>query len=256
MEVLPCDRCIALIILGVFAQRPRGVTGDTRHGATAGDEATHLAPAGCAGVVQRFRGGIQLPQSDTMLPFALRDNLFSQAKHRLAQKAAAMLRPGDVLFVDGGTTTAHLAACLPPIPLRIITNSVRLASMLDDGNRDGNLEIYLTGGALYPHSGLLTGPSAAAAVDQYRAQWAFLSVGGLTADGLFNTTETVVETERRMIAHAEKVVVIADRSKIGRTAMCRVGPLEDIDFLVTESAAPPAPLRQILEASRIQCILV
>lgn len=209
-----------------------------------------------AGVVQRFRGGIRLPQSDTMLPFALRDYLFSEAKQRLAQRAAALLRPGDVLFVDGGTTTAHLAACLPAIPLRIITNSVRLATMLDEGNRRSNYEIYLTGGGLYPRSGLLTGPSAAAAVAQYRACWAFLSVGGLTRDGLFNTTESVVETERRMIAHAEKVVVVADHSKIGRTAMCRVCPLEEIDILITEDTAPVAPLREKLEASCVQCILV
>ncbi len=209
-----------------------------------------------AGLAQRFRGGIRLPQSDTMLPFALRNSLYSEAKQRLAQRAAGLLRAGDVVFIDGGTTTAHLATCLPAVPLRILTSSVRLAAMLDEHCRRPDLDIYLTGGRLYPHSGLLVGPSAAASVDEYRAHWAFLSVGGLTADGLFNTTDSVVETERRMIAHAEKVVVIADHSKIGRTAMCRVCGIEAVDNLITEGTAPLEIVHEKLAECSVQSILI
>ncbi len=208
-----------------------------------------------AGVVERFRGGVRLPQANSMLPFAFRDQLFTEAKHRLAQRAVALLRPGDVVFVDGGTTTAHLAACLPPIPLRIITNSVRLAGMLDERHQKSDVEIYLTGGCLHPRSGMLVGPAAAAAVEQYRAHWAFLSVGGLTREGLFNTTESVVETERRMIAYAEKVVVLADHSKVGHTAMCWVCGLEKVDMLITEPSAPIAQMRDKLNTSDVQCII-
>jgi DeoR/GlpR family transcriptional regulator of sugar metabolism len=208
-----------------------------------------------AGLVQRYRGGVRLPQADAILPFALRDQLFSDAKHRLAQAAAALLRAGDIVFVDGGTTTAHLAAVLPPVPLRIITNSVRLAATLDDraGDRRAEVEVYLTGGCLHPRSGLLVGPSAAASVEQYRAHWALLSVGGIGRDGLYNTTEAVVETERRMIARADHVVVLADRSKFDRPAMCRVCGLEEIDFLITD-AEPPPRLAEELDRADVRCV--
>jgi DeoR/GlpR family transcriptional regulator of sugar metabolism len=207
------------------------------------------------GLAQRYRGGIRLPQNDPMTPLALRDHLFSEEKHRLAQQAAALLRPGDIVFVDGGTTTSHLAACLPAIPLRIITNSVRLAALIDERHATREIDLYLTGGSLHPRSGLLVGPSAAASIDQYRAHWAFLSVGGLTREGLFNTTESVVDTERRMIARAEQVAVLADHSKMDRTAMCRVCGLDEIDYLITDAPPQNPALRDKLAAAAVQTVI-
>lgn len=206
------------------------------------------------GVAQRFRGGIRLPATDAMLPFVFRDHRFAEEKQRLARRAVALLRPGDVVFIDGGTTTAHLAAAMPNLPLRVITNSLRLAAILDDRARSTGLEVFVTGGSLYPKSGLLVGPSAGISIMQYRANWAFLSVGGITAEGLFNTNEQVVETERRMIACAEKIVVLADHSKLARQAMCAVCPLSDIDYLYAEPSPALDSLRPALREAEVTLV--
>ena len=130
----------------------------------------------------------------------------------------------------------HLAACFPPFPLRVITNSLRLAAALSEhGWRRRALEVFLTGGYLYPQASILLGPQAVNALSQYHAHWCFLSAEGISEAGLSNTNEMVVEVERVMMARAGKVVVLADHSKLGVRSMAHMCRLEDIDLLVTDA---------------------
>ncbi len=184
-------------------------------------------------LVERVHGGVR-PARTGDHSFALRRNQNTEEKYAIACRAAAMLQPADAVFVDGGTTTLQLAACLPPAPLRIITNSVRFASALDgEAATRGTLEILVTGGYLVPQSGLLAGIAARNSLAEYHANWAFLSAGGVTADGIFNNSQHVVDIERVMIAQAAKVAVLADHSKIGATALCHISDFSQIDVLIT-----------------------
>lgn len=97
--------------------------------------------------------------------------------------------------------------------------------------------MYLTGGRIQHGTNMLTGPGTLHALDFYHANLAFLSVGGVTADGLYNTSEAVVETERRMIERSDRAVILADQSKLGRRAMCRVCGIERIHMLITDQPA-------------------
>lgn len=196
------------------------------------------------GAIERVRGGIRVIRQEGSLPFNLREVQQSSAKAAIAQKAANLLRAGDVLFIDGGTTTYHVCLCLPKIPLRIITNSLRVSAYLDDpAHRYNDWEVYLTGGFIQHGSSMLTGPGTLHSLDFYHADWAFLSVGGITADGLYNTSEAIVETERRMIDRSDRAVVLADQSKLGKRAMCRICGVRRIDQLITD----PHPGRSLIE---------
>ena len=188
-------------------------------------------------LIRRTRGGIKRIANSIngVTPYPLREVRFAKEKHALASKAASLLQSGDVVMVDGGTTTFHLTNCLPKFPLRIITNSLRLANVLGE-KRVGEtpLEIFLSGGHLYPFSGQLIGPQARAGLSQYNADWAFISVGGINEENLFYSNELVVETEQAMIANADKVVVLADHSKIGKRAMCHLCSLNRVHILITD----------------------
>ncbi|MFI4910164.1 MAG: DeoR/GlpR family DNA-binding transcription regulator [Sedimentisphaeraceae bacterium JB056] len=188
-------------------------------------------------LVQRVRGGIRpLKKQDGMLPFAFRELQYSKEKEKLAQKAATMINPGDVVFVDGGTTTFHLGMSMPDLRFHIITNSLRLATLLEEkAAEQPGIEVSLTGGYLHKQSGILLGPNTRASLEQYNAHWAFISVGGITENGIFNTNELVTETERAMIRNAEKTVILADHSKIGKLALCHVANLNEIDILITNT---------------------
>jgi len=208
------------------------------------------------GAVRRVRGGVRLarPAPGEIPSFELREILHHREKQAIAARAAQLLRPGDVAIIDGGTTTAMLGASIPDIPLRIITNSVRLTTVLEAHHAGSRLEIYLTGGILYPHARLLLGPAAKASVSQYHAHWAFLSVGGITEAGIFNTNELVVEVERAMIDSAERVVILADASKIGRHAMCTVCGLERIHMMITDARPEEHTLLARISEAGVQVI--
>lgn len=201
-----------------------------------------------SGAVERIRGGIRSSKKEGNIPFNLREVQHSDAKSAIARKACALLRSGDVVFVDGGTTTYHICFHLPRTPLRIITNSLRLSAYLDSAtNVYPDWEIYLTGGKIQYGSNMLTGPGTLHSLDFYHADWAFLSVGGITSDGLYNTSEVIVETERRMIDRCDRAVILADQSKSGKRAMCRVCGLGRIDRLITN---PPPGTSQVEKAMR------
>lgn len=187
-----------------------------------------------SGSVERIRGGIRVRRKDGNVPFSLREVRHSNEKSAIAREAVRQLRPGDVIFVDGGTTTYHICFHLPQVPLRIITNSLRLSAYLDDAaERFPDWEVYLTGGKIHHGSNMLTGPGTVHSLRFYHADWAFLSVGGIAADGLYNTSESIVETERTMIECCDQAVVLADQSKLGKRAMCRVCGIQRITRLIT-----------------------
>lgn len=197
------------------------------------------------GLLRRMRGGVRLPELKGLLPTSMREAEQGSVKAMLARAAATRLQPHDVVIIDGGTTTYHLHACLPRIPLKIITNSLPLAVALEESRgSEAWPEIHLTGGVSYPHSGVLVGPGARRALSEYHARWTFLSVGGISEDGISNTTELVADVEREMIRRAETVVVLADSTKVGKNALYRVCGLEEIDVLITDASPAHKGLRQ------------
>jgi len=192
---------------------------------------------GESGRAERLRGGLRKISSSSgmMTPFSLREMQFSEEKAAIAKAAAGLLQPGDVAIIDGGTSTFYLAHSLPDFRLRVLTNSLRLAVVLEEkASARDSLEIFLTGGYLYPKSYMLTGPQAKFSISQYHAKWAFISGGGVGPGGVSNNNEFAAESEKAMIESCERVVVLADHSKIGRQAMCQVCPLEKVSLLITD----------------------
>jgi len=155
------------------------------------------------------------------------------------------------LVIDGGTTTLCMAPHLANRPVRILTNSILIAHRIDSlRSVTGGAEVFLTGGFLYPGSGLLVGPEAVQSLSQYHARWAFLSVGGLDAEGGTNTNHMVVESERAMIRVAESIVVVADSSKWKRREMVRAFTWSEADILITDPPLPETVQPELVEKTR------
>lgn len=197
------------------------------------------------GKAEKTWGGLRALDANTsaMMPSGLRENIHSAEKQRIAEKAATLCEDGDIIFVDGGTTTLQMARWLATRPLRIVTNSLLVAHEIDrlrSGPRGA--EVFLTGGYLYPGSGLLVGPEAIENLKRYRASTAFLSVGGLNEEGATNNHHLVVEIERIMISRATRAVVLADVSKFGRHELVPEFTWQEVHTLITD-AAPPEKFR-------------
>jgi DeoR/GlpR family transcriptional regulator of sugar metabolism len=103
---------------------------------------------------------------------------------------------------------------------------------------------------------LIYGPPALECLANYRAHWLFLSGQGLNEEGLFNPSALVVEAERAMVHCADKIVVMADHTKIGGKSMSRVCELEKIDILITTDVDENTDFLASLEEMGIEVIRV
>jgi DeoR/GlpR family transcriptional regulator of sugar metabolism len=209
------------------------------------------------GRVEKTWGGIRAP---AVAPAPLGPPAFgkrltanSAEKRAIARAAAALLEDGDVVIIDGGTTTFHLCEFIALKPIRIITNSLVIAQTVDGlkGSRLG-AEVHLSGGQLQPESGVVAGPQAEAFLRQYHAKWAFLGAAGVDEKAATNYNEAVLTSERLMIEQSDRIALLADHSKFGRTAMCVLCPLASVSRLITDTHPDTEALLQRIRNTGVE----
>lgn len=192
------------------------------------------------GEVVKTWGGIAKTDdhSGDMKPLRLRQSQNIREKRAIARKAASMIQEGDVILIDGGTTTLEMAPLIANLKIRIITNSILIAHEIQQ-LRSGwkGAEIFLIGGFLYPDSGLIVGPEANKNLMQYHADYAFLSVGGIEKEIITNSNQLVVETEKTMMQQSDQVIILADKSKIGSRTMVKLCDPKEVNILITNKQA-------------------
>ncbi len=182
------------------------------------------------GQVRRTRGGAAYV-GDSITPFEVRRTRATEQKEDIAAAAAALVEPGETIILDGGTTTLEVAKRLVGKPLQVVTNSLPIVNVLVSSPQT---ELIVIGGFLYPKTGVNLGPIAVAALKSIHARRVFVSAGGITSAGLFNSNALLVETERQMIESAEELIVVSDSSKLGHSALAHLCPLDVADRLVVD----------------------
>jgi DeoR/GlpR family transcriptional regulator of sugar metabolism len=204
------------------------------------------------GLVRRTHGGAMYVGNGSTLP-ALEDRSSAQLeeKQAVARVAASRIRDGDSVLLDGGTTTLEVARLLVGRSVQIVTNSLPIASLFVSRPET---DLVLLGGYVYPRTGVALGPWTLRMLEDIHVQQTILSVGGLTARGLFNSNLLLVETERQMMRCGDEVVVVADHTKIGRTALAWLCELSTIDTLIVD-ADLTAEQRALLNQNDVRVIL-
>jgi DeoR/GlpR family transcriptional regulator of sugar metabolism len=188
------------------------------------------------GLLIRVHGGA-LPASPTHLPFRARQGTEAAAKTRLGAAAAALIRPGQVVIVDGGTTHLALAAALPrDLSCSIVTHSPALAVALEGHTR---IEVIMIGGRLFRHSMVASGAAATRGFSGLRADLCFLGVTGVHPDtGLTTGDMDEAALKSAMVRAAADVVVLATPDKLNTTSPWIVAPLARLSTLVTTGDRP------------------
>ena len=201
--------------------------------------------------VRKTRGGAAYI-GESMTSFEERTVAALKEKEQIALAVAAMVEPGEVVLLDGGTTTLDVARRLIGRSLTIVTNSVPIVNLLI--NQPG-IELISIGGYVYPKTGVALGPIAQAVLKAVHARRLIMSVGGITEAGLFNTNSLLVETERQMMDSADDVWVVTDSNKFGRSALAHLAPLESMDRLITDEGLTDE-WRQRLESAGVEVITI
>jgi DeoR/GlpR family transcriptional regulator of sugar metabolism len=204
------------------------------------------------GLVQRTRGGAMWTKGASPMP-ALEERAATslEEKQRIAQAAAARIRDGDAILLDGGTTTLEVARLLVGRSLQVVTNSLPIASLFASSRE---ADLIILGGYVYPRTGVALGPLTVQMMKDLHVHQAVLSVGGITAKGFFNSNLLLVETERQMMRCADEVVVVADHTKIGKQALAFLCELSAIDTLIVDDGLT-ADHRRLLENAGARLIV-
>lgn len=187
------------------------------------------------GLLKRTHGGaVFLSDKETLPPLEDRRGLKLDEKRAVARVAAERIQDGDSVLLDGGTTTLEVARLLVGRPVQIVTNSLPIAHLFENSHET---DLVMLGGYVFPRTGVCLGPSAVRTLDDLHVHQTILSVGGITAKGLFNSNLLLVETERAMMRCADEVVVVADHTKIGRQNLAFLCKLSEVDTLIVDRGA-------------------
>ena len=194
------------------------------------------------GLVRRLYGGVVLDTTShnhSEPPFELRQISHTREKELVGRAAAALVDDGDVIFVDGGTTTPFMVPhLLDRKNLTVLTCGLNVASAL--ANTPG-IHTIAIGGELHCESQCFAGPLALEAFEVYhvRCDKAFMSAGGVSAEyGITNRILDRIALKRRAMESSRMSVVVVDGSKVGLATLGHVAPIEAAHYLVTDDSAP------------------
>jgi DeoR family fructose operon transcriptional repressor len=200
------------------------------------------------GVLERVYGGARgLPARSFEPPVSERERSQLEAKRAMAQLVCGLLSPGETVIFDVGTSVAEVARCLPwDLSLRVLTASVPAAVELD---QRPEVRVLLCGGELRRGDMALSGAQAERFFESFYAEKAILGSGAVHPEaGLTDYYSAEVAVRQLMLAHAKESYVLADSTKLGCVALCRVCGLEALTAVVTDAGADPAVVRALEEA--------
>jgi len=189
------------------------------------------------GSVLRFHGGIMSPEQMEDPPFQRRMQLNRTGKRQVAALVLDMVRDGDSLILDNGTTTTYVAEALAARSnLVVVTNSAQIACRLASRN---NNRVFMTGGELGGDDAAAFGRGSIEFLKQFEVRCALISVAGINARGeLVDFHLFEAEFSRAAMAQAEETWVIADQSKFGREAPVKVCELGMVHKIITDAPPP------------------
>lgn len=207
------------------------------------------------GLLQRTHGGALPVRSNSLGDPSLqeKEKQHQREKLRIAAAAVRMVKEGQCVILDSGSTTTAIARALRSFhELTVITNAVNIATEL----AGTTIDVILTGGTLRKNSFSLVGPQAEDTLREINADILFLGVDGFdSAIGL--TTPNVLEARvnRTMARAARKVVAVCDSSKFGRRSLAVIVKPDEIHEVITDKNVSRATVQQLREAG-IEVMLV
>lgn len=185
------------------------------------------------GLLMRVHGGA-LPISPAIGDLRSRDNIMPAEKIAIGRYAASLIQPGQIIFIDGGTTARQLARHSDPaMQLTIITHSPTIASDLIHHAAD----VLVIGGRLFKHSMVNVGAIALQAMKDVRPDIFFMGATGVHPETGLTTGDAEEAAMKRAISEASaETVVMASSEKLGAASPFVIAPIEQADILIVPSA--------------------
>ena len=216
-----------------------------------------------AGRLQKLHGGAQALSEDERVlerpqvagySFLASREMHASEKLSIARRAVALCEDGDSIIINGGSSTFMMAGALRERQLNILTNSFSLAmELVDSDNR-----ISLPGGEIHRKQNIVLSAFDNDGTSNYIGSRMFMGSPGITRFGVMESDPLLIQAERKLRRQAQKLVVLADSSKIvggqevgGNLVFC---PLSEVDVLITDEGLDDSG-RDMLEAGGVEVLI-
>lgn len=186
------------------------------------------------GRIERYHGGAVIKRE---VPYNEKRGLELDVKHSIAELSAKLVRKGNVVYLDAGTTTHEIANAIKDIPsLTIVTNDIEIANLL----LDSTATVIVCGGVIQKSTGSMVGALAIQMVEHLRMDIAFL--GAQSIDDSFNVLTPTIDKaimKQTICKNAKEKYLVVDSSKFGRQALIKINNLSDYTAVVTNKIFTP-----------------
>jgi DeoR family transcriptional regulator of aga operon len=193
-----------------------------------------------AGTIVRSHGGaVRRLEPTRDYPVDFKATLHRGEKQRIGEAAANLVKANETIILDNGTTTAEVARHLKlmkPYNVTVITNALNIATELSDSP---GISLIMIGGILRQISRSFVGPQAEQILRELHADRLFLAVDGFDLENGPSTPDILeAQLNGLMMDVAREVTIVADSSKLGRRSLSRIGAVERVNRLITDTRAP------------------
>lgn len=157
-----------------------------------------------------------------------------KAKRQIAVKAVSLIKEHDRIFIDSGSTCTYLASQLPDMEYSVLTNGLSSALEMTKLEKPS---ISIIGGDIFKRSVSTYGAECVAKVENTYFSLAFIGVSGYVADvGFMASTPIDYLMKKRVISQSEKVVILMDDTKIGKSGAVKIASLSDVYAVVSNDS--------------------
>ncbi len=204
-------------------------------------------------LITRTHGGAYTGLEMIEVDYRVRETVRQAEKEAIGKVAFSLIRPGESVFIDAGSTAAFLALAVDDTKrITVVTSSLVVAQALE--NRT-SVETILLGGRIHSGTHSVVGPLAEEAIRPFRFTKAFLGTSGINlAEGLTQSTIEEIPVKKLVAANAKEVYVLADSSKLHRDVLVLFLTWEHVHGLITDAGISAAD-RAALEEKGIRVLV-
>ncbi len=186
------------------------------------------------GYIIRSHGRASLAEDSRALrTLSTRKSINIEEKRKIAIKARSLIKEGDTIYLDTGSTCRYLAEEIKNMSLRVITNAIDVMNVLIE---EPGISLLSLGGSYRKEAGSFLGPVPVEALKGFQIETCFIGASGILSRGVFSS-QNIMESQlkQQVLAVSGRRVVLADSTKFGRSAFSVFARAEDVDILITDS---------------------
>lgn len=187
-------------------------------------------------LVRTHGGAVKFDITNFEPTFSDKKNKKNVEKIAIGKLAASMIKDGDTIILDSGTTTLEIAKHITNENLTVITNSIDIAAELINKNK---IELFIPGGVIRASTRAMVGQLSEAAYKNFKVDKAFIGANGIAIkEGITTPNFVEAQTKKAMINAANKIIVVSDNSKFDNVCLSVICPIEEITAIITNGDLP------------------